>query len=232
MKQGIKMMLMRSRENRNGEHYKRDYDIRNAYDGRSGTYYGDGEEMRRRSDYTYNMHTLPYYPAEYKWIEKDWAHPERYGRDMPMYNDYDRPESRIIGFDVPRSHYGTASNDSAGSSKINNTYMFMPGRDKNAPLSKEDAMRWVKEMENSDGTTGQHWAIEQTEAVREQLGIKCEPVEFYAAMNAMYSDYCKVAKKFGVDTPEFYAKLACAFLDDKDAVPHKLAAYYNYVVEH
>ena len=48
-------------------------------------------------------------------------------------------------------------------------------------------------------------------------------------MNMMYSDYYGVAAKYGLDRPEFYADLAKAFLDDKDAggPEQKIAAYYH-----
>lgn len=98
-----------------------------------------------------------------------------------------------------------------------------------APLTKTEAVAWVGEMENADGTRGGHWTMEETEKVRAQKNIGCDPVLFYAAMNMMYSDYCEVAKKFNASSADFYACMAKAFLDDKDAAPHKLARYYRYV---
>lgn len=98
-------------------------------------------------------------------------------------------------------------------------------------LTKEQAAAWVSAMENADGTHGGHWSMEQTEAVRKKTGIECDPFVFYAAMNMMYSDYCKAAEKTGVAGADFYAYMAKAFLDDKDAAPNKLARYYHCVVE-
>lgn len=48
-------------------------------------------------------------------------------------------------------------------------------------------------------------------------------------MNMMYSDYCSVAAKYGVNKPEFFADMAKAFLFDKDAKgpKEKLSAYYH-----
>lgn len=63
-------------------------------------------------------------------------------------------------------------------------------------------------------------------------GIDCEPLQFWIAMNMIYSDYVKVAKKLGMNNVDFYACMAKAFLDDKDAQPDKLARYYEYVVKH
>lgn len=73
--------------------------------------------------------------------------------------------------------------------------------------------------------------MEQTEAVRKQRGIECDPFMFYAAMNMMYSDYCKAAEKTGATSVDFYAYMAKAFLDDKDAAPNKLARYYHCIVK-
>ena len=54
---------------------------------------------------------------------------------------------------------------------------------------------------------------------------------WYATMNMVYSDYYGVAREYGLDCPDFYAKLAQAFLMDKDAggPQRKIAAYYRCV---
>ena len=94
------------------------------------------------------------------------------------------------------------------------------------------AKEWTAMMENEDGTKGPHWSMEQIKKVIEQRGLPGDPVEIWVAMNMMYSDYCKVAKKLGVNTMDFYAEMARAFLDDKDAGVHdKLTAYYEYIVK-
>jgi hypothetical protein len=51
-------------------------------------------------------------------------------------------------------------------------------------------------------------------------------------MNALYSDYYGVAKKYNMLTPEFFADMSMAFINDKDAVPNKVAMYYECIVEH
>ncbi len=99
-----------------------------------------------------------------------------------------------------------------------------------AKIGREQAMQWAQGMENEDGSQGPHWTIEQTKQVQAQQGIDCDPVEFYLAINMMYSDYVKVAKKLGVNKVDFYACMAKAFLDDKDAGPDKLGRYFEYVV--
>ena len=74
---------------------------------------------------------------------------------------------------------------------------------------------------------GAHWEIEQTRPFMAPRGITCEAWEWAAVMNMMYSDYCKAARKNSVDRPEFYADLAAAFLDDKDAPEDKAGRYYH-----
>ena len=96
-----------------------------------------------------------------------------------------------------------------------------------AELTRADAEAWMDNMENEDGTFGAHWPVEQTKIYREARGVHCEPYVWAAVMNMMYSDYCKAARKNSVDRPEFYADLAAAFLDDKDAPEDKAGAYYH-----
>lgn len=101
-----------------------------------------------------------------------------------------------------------------------------------AHLTHDEAEEWCDRMANADGTKGPHWTLEQTADVAKQRNIDCDKVDFWAAMNMMYSDYCKVAKMYSVDNQNFYADLAAAFLRDKDAVTGKLVEYWDCIVEH
>nr|DAF74955.1 MAG TPA: hypothetical protein [Caudoviricetes sp.] len=96
-------------------------------------------------------------------------------------------------------------------------------------FTEADAHEWTARMENTDDTTGPHWPMEQTTAVMVSKGYHYDPAVWYAAMNMIYSDYFKTAKKHGVNTVEFYADMAEAFLDDKDAggPEEKISAYYH-----
>lgn len=98
-------------------------------------------------------------------------------------------------------------------------------------FTEADAREWTARMENTDDTTGPHWPMAQTTAVMVSRGYHYDPAVWYAAMNMVYSDYFSVAKKHGVNTVEFYADMAEAFLDDKDAgsPEEKISAYYHYV---
>lgn len=104
-------------------------------------------------------------------------------------------------------------------------------------FSRKDMETWKSMMRNEDGTRGEHFRKEQVKHACQQAGIDCEEFGedvFCLAMNMMYSDYCKVAKKYGVDRPEYYADLAKAFLRDKDfdgKPEEKLYLYYKAIVE-
>ena len=99
-------------------------------------------------------------------------------------------------------------------------------------FNKRMADDWVKKMQNEDGSKGPHWRMDQVEQIMRQKNIQCDPAEFFAAVNAMFSDYSEVAQKHGVNKQDFYIDMAKAFLEDKDAVKDKAAAYYMYVVKH
>ena len=105
-------------------------------------------------------------------------------------------------------------------------------------LSKSDILRWKQKMENEDGTRGAHFDMQQIMNVAEKLNVKFDEFderEFCIAVNMMYSDYCKVARKYVAPDKElmFFAELAKAFLDDEDApeASEKLALYYHCIVD-
>lgn len=64
-----------------------------------------------------------------------------------------------------------------------------------------------------------------------ERGIACDPNDFWAVMNMMYSDYCQVAKRQSVDTPGFYADMAKAFLEDTDAADGKAYLYWDCIAD-
>lgn len=83
----------------------------------------------------------------------------------------------------------------------------------------------LKEMKNEDGTTGGHWALEDTNSVAKSLGISFDSFNEYDwnyVMNMMYSDYYGAVSN---DTSS-YAKLAKKFLMDKDGKEGKAFCYY------
>lgn len=105
----------------------------------------------------------------------------------------------------------------------------LPGREE---TDKAKLGEWVDHMENADGTTGGHWSRHEAEVIQAKYGISCGELEFYVSLNMMYSDYCAAIDKAGAATVELYARMAEAFLQDKDAQPDKLERYYRYIAAH
>ena len=178
---------------------------------------------------------------------------DMYGPDMGRYLPYhdqpmghfdenqhwpinDRYEGRPIGFNRDWVQMGS----SAASVPQYREMDHIPGHramrgysDSNysPKFDQQMADEWTSHMENEDGTNGAHWTFDQAKQVMAQRSLGYDPYEFWAALNMIYSDYVKVAKKFGVgDKIDFYVDMAKAFLDDKDAGPDKLAKYYKYIV--
>lgn len=138
------------------------------------------------------------------------------------------PQSRQIGFErmenANMAYMGGGHNEGK---------MHMGGAQGYSDrMDMETAKEWTHSMKNEDGSSGEHWSMEQVKQLMNQKGIKHDPVEFYAILNAVYSDYCKVAKKHNINNIDFYVDLAKAWLDDDDAVPDKAMAYYECVVKH
>ena len=88
----------------------------------------------------------------------------------------------------------------------------------NKSFTLADAEDWTSRMVNADGTKGPHWTLEQVKQIMAQRNIPGDPAQFWAAINMIYSDYCKAITR--------------AFLDDEDANPDKLKLYYDHIVKH
>lgn len=251
MNPGMKMYIATRGREGDGEHRRMDYggmndrfDMRYERTGRDGemrrgeigyermNYGGDMrqdggmEEMRRRRrrDGTFAPKSR-YYPPEYDGDDMTHA----MGYDHPPMNNY--PEQRRRGAMENRIGFRMGDDPHTGETlTFPGQHMMHKGKD--GQLDKETAESWVENMKNEDGTKGPHWTMEQTEQVRRQKNLSCDPVEFWVAMNAAYSDLCKVAKKHNVNTVDYYVDYVKAFwFNDEDAVPHKLMAYYENIVK-
>lgn len=166
----------------------------------------------------------PYYPPIYR--EKD----ER-GQQMNKIGFSVEGEMERLPDEYRNQEYTTERYEDEGIDRHSRPQMERrAGKGESEPVSRQQAERWTEAMENEDGSQGPHWSMEQTKQVQAQQDINCDPIEFYVAMNMMYSDYMKVAKKLGVNKIDFYACMAKAFLDDKDVSPGKLRRYFDSVV--
>lgn len=226
--------------------YEGDFMPERGYAGRSGRMgYGQegmerGREMygqermnRDRGMYgqrdSYRDNSYDSYRGGYESDRNDLRMMGREGRDRSSrmnsrsheYDDYDSDDDEYHGGEQPIRAGGT---------------FWMDAPQKPHKLTREMAQEWVDEMENEDPAKpeGGMWTMEQVKPLAKKYGIPEDSqkfIDFYAVMNAMYSDYSVVAKKYGVTTPDFFAEMAKAFICDKDAVKNKTAMYYEYLVK-
>lgn len=105
-------------------------------------------------------------------------------------------------------------------------------KDSYMKMTPELAEKWVHHMKNSDGTTGEHWSMDEIENVKNARGITdVSTALYYAVMNMLYSDYYAALSKYGVcDTPNFWADMTEAWINDEDAKRNKTSLYYEYIV--
>lgn len=220
MNKVTKMMMMSNKANRKGQmDYNRqrgDYDREMEY----GDDYGsksmrDGRRMPLDRDYERYGRGYDTSRRGREGRERREEYPSGY---MSGYN-YDRRE-------MPRERREARSYKDWDETDDDDRHK--------AKLNDYNPREWAKEMQNADGSSGAHWSMEDTETVRKTRNINdCKPEDFWIAMNMMYSDYQGVAKKYGIDKPEFYADMARCFLMDKDSKQgrEKLEAYYDHVVK-
>lgn len=145
----------------------------------------------------------------------------------PEYDDYRVRAKNVIGFNMG------GYDDSRSDSKL--YYDNIRSRDNKhsgKEFTVEDAEEWVRNMKNTDGSTGEHWTMQQIKQLIAQRRLECDPIELYIALNATYSDLSKFFKKYNINNMDAYIDYAKMFwLEDEDAVDDKLAAYYMYVVK-
>lgn len=171
---------------------------------------------------------------------------DRYERDdrydrYDRYSRYDRHEPEDRGREMRSSLIGFEREKEAGLIGPDNRYNMIrdgkviPMQDKKhgheqeaEQLDKHTAKQWVEEMKGAPFSEDEAWHY------AEKMGLDDEEIfpSFWAAMNAVYTDYKRVAKEFHVDKAEFYAALAKAFICDEDAVENKVKVYYEHIVEH
>jgi hypothetical protein len=93
-------------------------------------------------------------------------------------------------------------------------------------VSETLAKCWVGKMKNKDGSTGEHWTMDQVSSVLKDKNIKHHLCDFYVVLNMMYSDFYN--SRFDTVT---YIEMAKDWLDDKDVDGCKLLKYYYFVVK-
>lgn len=249
MRNFAKMALMTEQSRNRNNEYNGTYNVDTGY-------YNGGSEMRRRRDRRGRYMEGEESP-EMRSEMRMGDYPESRFRDRRGREHYDN--GRYAPMRNQREEYNNERGDGDYQYEFGDVNMTFPrpyllppkqkiGFTSEAEMKREKQSRgrasseegmdehtaheWSKKMKNADGSMGAHWTKEQVKPYMQNVGYQGDEIEFWIIMNAMYSDYCKVAKKYGVDRPEYYAEIAKAWLDDKDAVPDKAAAYYECVVKH
>lgn len=139
------------------------------------------------------------------------------GEDMRLYGRRYNPDRMSMGRSTHQPHM----------------MGYADGEDDGEHLTRDEAEKWVKGMKSEDGKTGGRWPLNEIKQYAGNFGVNGdEVVDFFAVMNALYTDYCKVAKKYGVDKVDFWADMAKAFMHDKDAGEGKVKKYYECIAKH
>lgn len=239
MSKMMKMAMLnqsRKNNNRNNSEYSGSQ-IGFQYDGRQrNTYYPEYDNDRYRNayypEYNDNRYRNTYYPEYDRQTEYD-----RRMESEPIWNNRRRrnDNGQYMSYaDNGTMHYGEKQYDENSNVVPMQGYLGIAYTMENgfSKMDKKQAENWTKHMKNEDGSTGARWTFDEIQKVMQQYHIDCNPVEFYATMNMLYSDYGKVFKNHDVATVQFYVDMAKAFLEDEDAVKDKLEQYYRYVVKH
>lgn len=224
---------MRRRRDSRGRYMEQDGGSRMAYEGNPGRMEYGGEAR---------MWPEPHIPP---YLDGPGMMDTHGRRDSNIVNIRDYQDKRRIGFGMNRMEDGEEDMDMRHYGRRFNPDRMSMGRSEHQPhmmggsegdedhLSREDAEKWVKSMKSEDGKTGGRWPLNEIKQYAGNFGVHGdEVVEFFAVMNALYTDYCKVAKKYGVDKVDFWADLAKAFMHDKDAGEGKVKKYYECIAKH
>ena len=222
MNPGMRMLMMQ-RAAQGNEPRRSEY---GGSDGRRMIGYDRDADRERTDNRSYPVRRYAY--DNYDMAPESRRRRDRNGRFMMGEQDYygEYPSGR--SYRPARNHYKEDDDDEEDEDdsprysrreKGGNTFRH------HGEVDERTAMMWVEKMKGADGTTGAKYKPEQAEQMRTAHCPECKKWEFYVAVNMMYADYCAVAKKLGVDKPDFYAHMAKAFLCDEDAGEHKLEKY-------
>ncbi|MBR4079727.1 MAG: hypothetical protein IKK29_05905 [Christensenellaceae bacterium] len=132
------------------------------------------------------------------------AHKEEWGEEHEKHDKHDK-QSNVIGFKSKQEEHRKKSTEGG--------------------LDYEKAKKWVEKM-------GEHFSFDKSKAIMQRVdAMECNPIEFWAVLNSLYSDYGKVLEKFNMDSPEVYGALTKAWLEDEDAVENKVIEYLECIVK-
>lgn len=223
---------MNNRSNYSRNEYENEMrDMENRFRGGEGYSDRSDERMNYPQNNVYDMESRRRFPRR-----KDGTFAPRSGMDEemgmtspfvpPIYEGGERYMNQI-GF-AP-SGYGTyATSGKSKSGRMEHGGASM----RSGKMSRDMAEEWMEQIQNEDGSRGAHWTIDQAKQVMAQRNIQGDPWTFWVVLNSLYADYCKVFQKHNINKMDLYADLANAWINDKDSVEDKAAAYYMNVVKH
>lgn len=228
-------------------HTRGDYDgAESRYRGRDGRwkagrrseYEGDGREMRKyetRRAGDDDDDDDEEEGKEYKVKVAPAGNVIEWPYGNPM-NEKNRRNGRQIGFGAMNAMNGHEAAEEHRSG-MHDMHEYDEGGMMGGGFNREMAEKWVRGMEPEDRNQpkGGKWTPEMIQPIAKKYGIDPNSDrfwEFYAAMNDIYSNTSVIAREYGITTPDYYAKLAIAWLDDRDAVANKAEMYYKYIVKH
>lgn len=208
-------------------------------------HYDNGRFAPMRSEYQNGGYESPRMGDDDEEYRRKWTITEnnRYWPDHSPSAQYrgemnDDGMRRIYGFGVmeggrAQSHYRGPDHGDEMEHRRSEMMRGYGGSEAVPPMTKERAEAWMRSLKNEDDSTGPHWTLEQVKALLQQRGIaNVDPIRVWVAMNADYSDRVAVNRKYGIDKPDYYLDSAiAAWINDKDAVENKEAAYYAYIVK-
>lgn len=233
----------RFRDKDGREHYDngRFAPMRSEYDGDTQMGYTRGMQMGYGKSYpTHSGYESP---------SMGYSEPVRmggYDRDMNARRSWEIIENRSGGMEPEYNRDGMRRvMGFGGSSYVGHDRMDemqhrsgekMPGHAAarvTPKLTYDAALEWMSGLKNADGSKGPHWTFDEVKNLMQSRGVQGDPLIIWVGMNAEYSDAVMLNRKYGVDRPEYYLDAAVArWMNDKDAVDDKAAAYYMHVVKH
>lgn len=102
-------------------------------------------------------------------------------------------------------------------------------------FDRKTAEKWVSQMSKPGkaGEKGGKWTYDEAKSILEKKGWNINPVEFFAVLNMIYSDYGKTLANYNINNTDLYADLAKDWIMDDDvaAGAEKTACYYYDIVE-
>ena len=210
--------MMRGEDRRRGDDRM---DDRRGYDGHYG------HERNRGMEYRGNVEYRGDYRGDYRGRDRGYD-----GRDYRRDYDDERRDYRGRDYEDGRRRRNSMGRFTNRADRRDY------GEEDEVYLKKEDMEQWADDIENEDGTRGAHFNKHMIkEAMKGGGSGKYTEDELCMVANMLYSDYCSVLHPYISHEPEkeaqFYAKMAKAFLEDKDGPEpsEKLALYYYCIVE-